>query len=117
MFLVLFAAATVTSRARIVSVFGLYHRYGGLIPAASLMAFGALVVVLYAPAPDRPFLEDPPVESDAPQRIARIMAVLPERYRRILDLRFLQSCSLREAAQAHRDLEARKTTGSTILVP
>ena len=49
---------------------------------------------------DRPLLEDPPVESDAPQRIARIMAVLPARYRRILELRFLQSCSLREAAQA-----------------
>jgi NADPH2:quinone reductase len=28
-----------------------------------------------------------------------------------------QSYALRDAAQAHRDLEARKTTGSTILVP
>ena len=28
-----------------------------------------------------------------------------------------QRYPLREAAQAHRDLEARKTTGSTILLP
>jgi len=28
-----------------------------------------------------------------------------------------QSYPLREAAQAQRDLEARKTTGSTVLVP
>ena len=51
-------------------------------------------------ADDRPLREDPPAESDAPQRIARIMAGLPARYRRILELRFLQSCSLREAAHA-----------------
>ena len=28
-----------------------------------------------------------------------------------------QTYPLKDAAQAHRDLEARKTTGSTILVP
>jgi NADPH2:quinone reductase len=28
-----------------------------------------------------------------------------------------QTYPLAEAAQAHRDLEARKTTGSTILIP
>ena len=28
-----------------------------------------------------------------------------------------QTYPLRDAAQAHRDLEARKTTGSTILLP
>jgi NADPH2:quinone reductase len=28
-----------------------------------------------------------------------------------------QRYPLREAAQAHRDLESRKTTGSTVLVP
>jgi NADPH:quinone reductase len=32
-------------------------------------------------------------------------------------IRINQSYPLREAAQAHRDLEARKTTGSTVLVP
>ena len=35
----------------------------------------------------------------------------------ILDVKIGQSYPLAEAAQAHRDLEARKTTGSTILVP
>jgi len=28
-----------------------------------------------------------------------------------------QKYALRDAAQAHRDLEARKTTGSTVLIP
>jgi len=45
-------------------------------------------------------LDDPPTESVAPQRVARILAALPERYGRILELRFLESCSLREAARA-----------------
>jgi RNA polymerase sigma-70 factor (ECF subfamily) len=38
--------------------------------------------------------------SDAPQRARRILADLPERYRRILELRFLEACSIKEAAQA-----------------
>jgi RNA polymerase sigma factor (sigma-70 family) len=44
-----------------------------------------------------------PAESqpgDAPQRADRILGALPERYRRILELRFLEACSVREAAQA-----------------
>ena len=49
---------------------------------------------------DRPYLEDPPDETDAPERVGDILAALPERYRRILELRFMQSCSLREAAHA-----------------
>ena len=28
-----------------------------------------------------------------------------------------QTCALKDVAQAHRDLEARKTTGSTVLLP
>jgi RNA polymerase sigma-70 factor (ECF subfamily) len=44
-------------------------------------------------------LDEPPVESDAPQRVNRIIAALPENYRQILELRFLQACSLREAAR------------------
>ena len=36
--------------------------------------------------------------SDAPQRVHRIMAALPERYRRILELRFLEGCTIKEAA-------------------
>jgi RNA polymerase sigma factor (sigma-70 family) len=41
---------------------------------------------------------DPP--SDAPARAGRILGGLPERYRRILELRFLEACSIKEAAQA-----------------
>jgi len=44
--------------------------------------------------------EEPPQESDAPARVTNILAELPERYERILELRFLQSCSLKEAARA-----------------
>jgi RNA polymerase sigma-70 factor, ECF subfamily len=42
----------------------------------------------------------PQEPSDAPQRAAKILAALPERYRRILELRFLEACSIKEAAQA-----------------
>src|SRR3984957_854928 len=42
-------------------------------------------------------IEEP---SDAPQRARRILAALPDRYRRILELRFLEACSIKEAAQA-----------------
>jgi RNA polymerase sigma factor (sigma-70 family) len=42
-------------------------------------------------------IEEP---SDAPQRAQRILAALPDRYRRILELRFLEACSIKEAAQA-----------------
>ena len=38
--------------------------------------------------------------SDAPQRAGKILASLPERYRRILELRFLEACTIKEAAQA-----------------
>jgi RNA polymerase sigma-70 factor (ECF subfamily) len=48
---------------------------------------------------DLPSLDEPPPETDAPQRVTRILAALPERYSRILELRFLQSYSLREAAR------------------
>jgi RNA polymerase sigma factor (sigma-70 family) len=44
--------------------------------------------------------DEPGVESQAPAKVAKILADLPDRYRRILELRFLQSLSLREAAQA-----------------
>ena len=35
---------------------------------------------------------------DAPRRAGKILAALPERYRRILELRFLEACSIKEAA-------------------
>lgn len=38
--------------------------------------------------------------TDAPQRAAKVLASLPDRYRRILELRFLKACSIREAAEA-----------------
>ena len=41
-----------------------------------------------------------PLESEAPQRAERILAALPERYRRILQLRFLDACTVSEAAEA-----------------
>ena len=44
--------------------------------------------------------DEPALESDAPQRVTSILAELPERYERILQLRFLQSSSLKEAARA-----------------
>jgi RNA polymerase sigma factor (sigma-70 family) len=38
--------------------------------------------------------------SDAPARADRILSALPERYRRMLELRFLEACSIKEAARA-----------------
>jgi RNA polymerase sigma-70 factor (ECF subfamily) len=40
----------------------------------------------------------PEEAGDAPQRAGKILAALPERYRRILELRFLEACSIKEAA-------------------
>jgi RNA polymerase sigma-70 factor (ECF subfamily) len=39
-----------------------------------------------------------PVESDAGGRVVRVLARLPERFRRILELRFLHGLSVRQAA-------------------
>lgn len=41
---------------------------------------------------------EPP--SDVLARAGKILGGLPERYRRILELRFLEACSIKEAAQA-----------------
>jgi RNA polymerase sigma-70 factor (ECF subfamily) len=43
---------------------------------------------------------EPHPPSTAPERAAEILAGLPEPHRRILQLRFLDACSLREAAAA-----------------
>jgi RNA polymerase sigma-70 factor (ECF subfamily) len=42
----------------------------------------------------------PDQAGDAPRRAERILVALPERYRRILELRFLEACSIKEAAHA-----------------
>lgn len=45
------------------------------------------------------FMDDPPsAPSDPDDRTDRVLAGLPDRYRRILELRFLQSMSIKEAA-------------------
>ncbi|MDQ1460917.1 MAG: hypothetical protein QOI08_2401 [Actinomycetota bacterium] len=49
---------------------------------------------------DRAALDEPPTESDAPNRVRELLGELPENYARILQLRFLDSCTLREAAHA-----------------
>jgi RNA polymerase sigma factor (sigma-70 family) len=46
------------------------------------------------------FLNDPPTESDAGVRARGLLDGLPERYRRILELRFLHALSVKDAAQA-----------------
>jgi RNA polymerase sigma-70 factor (ECF subfamily) len=54
------------------------------------------------PERDAQFLADGPAPgpaSDAPERVGRILAALPERYRQILELRFLQASSIKEAAK------------------
>lgn len=38
------------------------------------------------------------IEGDSPERVRRLLAELPDNYRRILELRFLQAFSVREAA-------------------
>jgi RNA polymerase sigma-70 factor (ECF subfamily) len=42
----------------------------------------------------------PDEPSDAPARVQQVLDALPDRYRRILQLRFLEACSIKEAAHA-----------------
>jgi RNA polymerase sigma factor (sigma-70 family) len=55
------------------------------------------------PTTDIAALDDSPEPDDdgeAQRKAGRILAALPDRYRRILELRFLETCSIKEAAQA-----------------
>lgn len=61
--------------------------------------FGIEVTTLN-PEADIPDAGHDDTESKAPKQAAEILAALPERYRRILELRFLQAKSLKEAARA-----------------
>lgn len=47
---------------------------------------------------DVPVLETGQADPRTPARVEAILAELPDRYRRILQLRFLQACSIKEAA-------------------
>jgi RNA polymerase sigma factor (sigma-70 family) len=47
---------------------------------------------------DRAALDEPLTASDAPRQVRALLAQLPDRYARILELRFLDSCTLRQAA-------------------
>ena len=62
-----------------------------------------LPVTSIDPEADSPHLAEPSgtePRSDAPHRVGKILAALPDRYRRILELRFLEACSIKEAALA-----------------
>ncbi|HEY7134936.1 MAG TPA: sigma-70 family RNA polymerase sigma factor [Acidimicrobiia bacterium] len=60
---------------------------------------GIDVTTIDVPA-DQCFVDDLPAESDAPRRAGRVLDGLPPRYRRVLELRFLDGLSVKEAARA-----------------
>jgi len=60
---------------------------------------GNEVTVIEVAAATR-FLDRSEPESDAASRVRAVLDQLPERYRRILELRFLEACSIKEAAKA-----------------
>ena len=60
---------------------------------------GIEVTTLDDAVPGAPGVE-PAAPSDAPHRTVAILTALPDTYRRILELRFLEACSVREAAAA-----------------
>ena len=51
------------------------------------------------PETEAVYLEEPSPHSDAPARARRLLNALPERHRRILELRFLDALSIKEAAR------------------
>ena len=61
-------------------------------------------VTLIDPDADIAALDEPPRPDDDGGAVRRkaglILAALPERYRRILELRFIETCSIKEAARA-----------------
>ena len=62
-----------------------------------------LPVTSIDPESDIDYLAEPSANEDpgdAPQRAGKILAALPDRYRRILELRFLEACTIKEAARS-----------------
>ena len=59
-----------------------------------------LPVSFIDPSTDVAALDEPsePDDGETGQKARRILAALPDRYRRILELRFLETCSIKEAA-------------------
>ena len=62
------------------------------LPVTSIDPESDIGYLVEASGPDHP--------GDAPSRADRILRALPDRYRRILELRFLEACSIKEAASA-----------------
>jgi RNA polymerase sigma factor (sigma-70 family) len=62
------------------------------LPVTSIDPEADLAYLAGPPSPDGP--------SDAPERADKILRALPDRYRRILELRFLEACSIKETARA-----------------
>ena len=69
-------------------------------PAASLEQLEEAAPLHLAAEPLRPGMTDEEEVSPATARVAEILAKLSPNYRRVLELRFLQGCSLKETAQA-----------------
>jgi RNA polymerase sigma factor (sigma-70 family) len=61
-----------------------------------------LSVTSIDPEADSAYLAEPSgsePSSNAPNRAIQLLVALPDRYRRILELRFLEACSIKEAAE------------------
>ena len=57
-----------------------------------------LEITTIDPDTDLSYEVAPDPDSDADVRVAKVLACLPENYRRVLELRFLEGCSIKEAA-------------------
>jgi RNA polymerase sigma-70 factor (ECF subfamily) len=84
------------ARTTITDHWRLYYRN----PASSLEQMEEAAPLHLAAEPLRPGLADEEEVSGATTRVAAILEKLPDNYRRVLELRFLQGCSLKETAQA-----------------
>jgi RNA polymerase sigma-70 factor (ECF subfamily) len=69
-------------------------------PAASLEQLEEAAPLHLAAEPLRPGVVDEEEASPSTARVTAILAKLSPNYRRVLELRFLQGCSLKETAQA-----------------